>query len=210
MCISGYGAAMELDQTEMPAQPEPDPTRPAYIIFSGPINQPNAQELARVLGICANEVLEEVHLLLNTFGGNVNAGIFLHHILTGLPFKLITHNTGSVASIGVAVYLAGEERLACANSTFFTHGVTNTPPPGQGFGAKWFRETHDSIIADQEQINRIMGERTSLDEEELNKRAEVDQTTDPETAVAEGIAHRIAEVEIPPDAAYVLTVQTVE
>lgn len=183
---------------------------PAYLIFSGPISQQNAQELARALGICVNQRLEEVHLLLNTFGGNVNAGVFLHNFLLGLPYKLVTHNTGNVASIGVAVYLAGDERLACARSTFFTHGVSSTPPQGQSFGAKWFRETHDSILDDEARINRIMDERTHLDEEELNKRSEIEQTTDPEAAVREGTAHRIEEINIPADAAYVYTIEAIE
>jgi ATP-dependent Clp protease, protease subunit len=183
---------------------------PAYLIFSGPITQENARELAAALGNCVTEGRTEVHLLLNTFGGNVNAGIFLYNLLKGLPFKLITHNTGSVASIGVAVYLAGDERLACSSSSFFTHGVTNTPPPGEGLGAKRLTELHDLVNADQEQINRIMGERTKLDEAELNKRSEIDQTTDPQTAVNEGIAHRVEEIDIPDDAAYVFTIPVTE
>jgi ATP-dependent Clp protease protease subunit len=186
------------------------PEGPAYLIFSGPISQENARELASSLSVCANERREEVHLLLNTFGGNLNAGIFLYNFMKGLPFKLVTHNTGTVASIGVAVYLAGDERLACSKSSFFTHGVTHTPPPGEGLTAKRLSELHDNVKADQEQINKIMGERTGLDEEELNKRSEVDKTTDPSTAVEEGIAHGVAEIDIPADAGYVYTVEAKE
>lgn len=128
---------------------------PVYLIFSGPISQENARELATALGNCVTEGRAEVHLLLNTFGGNVNAGIFLYNFMKGLPFKLVTHNTGSVASIGVAVYLTGTERLACSSSSFFTHGVTSTPPPGEGLGAKRLTELHGSVNADQEQITGL-------------------------------------------------------
>jgi len=55
-----------------------------------------------------------------------------------------------------------------------------------------------------------MGERTHLDEEELNKRSEIEQTTDPETAVHKGIAHRTQEINTPADAAYVYTIEAVE
>lgn len=55
-----------------------------------------------------------------------------------------------------------------------------------------------------------MGERTKLDEAELNKRSEVEQTTIPETAVEEGIAHRVQEIDVPEDAAYVFTVPVAE
>ncbi|HXR30935.1 MAG TPA: hypothetical protein VN752_07325 [Solirubrobacterales bacterium] len=100
--------------------------------------------------------------------------------------------------------------ISAARFSGFTHGVSSTPPQGQSFGAKWFRETHDSILDDEARINRIMGERTHLDEEELNKRSEIEQTTDPETAVREGIAHRIEEINIPADAAYVYTIEAIE
>jgi hypothetical protein len=88
--------------------------------------------------------------------------------------------------------------------------VTHTPPAGEGLTAKRASELHDAVKADQEQINKIMGERTELDETELNKRSEVNQTTDPPTAVEEGIAHRVEEIEIPEDATYVFTVPITE
>ena len=105
-----------------------------------------------------------------------------------------------MASIGVAVYLAGDERLACSGASFFTHGVTHTPPAGEGLSAQRLTEMHGSVLADQGQINKIMGERTKLDEDELNQRSEVEKTTDPQTAVEEGLADRVEEVSIPEDA----------
>jgi len=184
------------------------PNGPMYLVFSGPVTQANARELATVLGSCVNEGHKEVHLLLNTFGGSVNAGIFLYNFMMGLPFKLVTHNTGSVASIGVAVYLAGKERLACSGASFFTHGVTHTPPAGEGLSAQRLTELHENVLADQKQINKIMGERTRLDEDELNKRSEIEKTTDPQTAVGEGLADRVEEVSIPEDAeVYTITLE---
>jgi hypothetical protein len=60
---------------------------------------------------CANQGVEEVHLLLGTPAAGVDAGLTVYNVLKGMPFNLITHNTGNVASIGVAVYLAGEEAI---------------------------------------------------------------------------------------------------
>lgn len=39
-------------------------------------------------------------------------------MLRAFPFKLVTHNVGNMDSIGNAVFLAGEQRLACPHSTF--------------------------------------------------------------------------------------------
>jgi ATP-dependent Clp protease, protease subunit len=183
---------------------------PAYLVFTGPITQDNARELIKALGVCVGEGRGEVHLLLNTFGGNVNAGVFLHNVMKGLPFKLVTHNTGTVASIGVAVYLAGDERRACPGSSFYSHGVSSSVTPGEQLNSGRLKEIQQGIDADQATINRILGERTQLDEDELNRRSESETTIDPETAVDEGIAHFVADVEIPADASYVFTVPVID
>jgi ATP-dependent protease ClpP protease subunit len=39
-----------------------------------------------------------------------------------MPFRLVTHNMGKVDSIGNAVFLAGEQRYACPQSTTATGG----------------------------------------------------------------------------------------
>ncbi len=184
-----------------------EPIPLAYVLFTAPIHQESAESLLGTLSQCATEGVEEVRLLLSTLGGNVTEGINLYNVLRGLPFRLVTHNSGNVASIGVAVYLAGEERLTCPNSSFVTHGVTNEPPPSQAFGAKWFRERHDGILADEAKINDILVERTSLTVEGLARFAETEQTKDAAAAVDEGIAHKIEDIDIP-EGVPVLTVPT--
>lgn len=184
-----------------------EPPELVYVVFSAVIDQRSAESLLDAMSQCATEGVTEVRLLLSTFGGNVSAGINLYNVLRGMPFRLVTHNAGDVASIGVALYLAGEERLTCPNATFLTHAVTHTPPPNQPFGAKWFRETHDGILADETRINAILAERTSLTPEQLAASAETERKIDAETAVTDGIAHRIQDIDIP-EVVPVLTVST--
>jgi ATP-dependent Clp protease, protease subunit len=176
-----------------------------YVIFFAAFRPETARALLTAMGEFANEGAEEVHLLMGTPGGGVDAGLTVYHALRGMPFKLVTHNTGNVASIGVAVYLAGDERLTCPHSSFLLHGVTNQPPEGQAFGAKWYREQHDGILTSEKKINAVLAEQTALTEQQLAKFAETEQTKDAEAAVKDGIAHRIEDVDIPDDA-YVYTV----
>jgi ATP-dependent protease ClpP protease subunit len=156
---------------------EDDSYELVYVVFSANVDQRSAESLLAAMSSCANGGAREVRLLLSTFGGNVSAGINLYNVLCGLPFRLVTHNAGDVASIGLAVYLAGEERLTCANSSFLTHGVTNTPPPGQPFGAKWFSDTHTAILEDESRINAILAERTSLTADQLAASSERSRST---------------------------------
>jgi ATP-dependent Clp protease protease subunit len=148
---------------------------------------------------CAERNAREVHLLITSPGGGVNAGISLHNVLRGMPFKLITHNMGHIASAGVVVYLAGQERLTCPHSTFLLHGVTRSVAEGD-FEAAWFRESLDDILATEAKTNAILSDRTRLTQKQLERFRESEETKGPEEAVKCGIAHRIADIDIPDDA----------
>jgi ATP-dependent Clp protease protease subunit len=196
------------------AQPEPEELDDedegydlVYVLFSAGIDPKSAEALLLTLDQCVREDVKEVRLVLSTTGGNVSTGIGLYNLLRGMPFRLVTHNAGDVASIGVAVYLAGVERLVCPKAKFLTHGVTQTPPPGQPLGAKWLRETLAGVLGDEDRLNAILAERTSLTTDQLAESIEAEQTTNAETAVTQGIAHRVEDIDIPEDVP-VLTVPT--
>ena len=97
--------------------------RPVFVNFSAEINAMTAESLIALMARLANEGQKEVHLLLTTVGGSVMHGLTVYNVLRGLPFTLVTHNAGSVNSIGNAIFLAGERRYACPHSTFMFHGV---------------------------------------------------------------------------------------
>lgn len=99
-----------------------EPPDAAYVIFSAGVHQASAESLLDAMRRCADEGVPEVHLLLSTWGGSVTAGINLYNVLRAMPFRLVTHSAGDVASIGVAIYVAGEERIAAPNTTFLLHG----------------------------------------------------------------------------------------
>lgn len=95
----------------------PDPPPPAaYVSFSGEINVGTTELLLATMANVANQGIPEVHLLISTPGGSVMNGINIYNVLRGLPLKLVTHNVANVDSIGNAIFLAGEERYACANT----------------------------------------------------------------------------------------------
>lgn len=169
---------------------------PVYVNFFAEFHPQSTRALMTVMSECAERGAEEVHLLISTPGGGVHAGIAAYNLLLGLPFKLVTHNTGNVASIGVAVYLAGAERLTCKNSTFFLHGVKRGVDEGE-FEARWFREALDAMKASETKINAILAERTDLTKTQLAAFAQTEETKNAKEAVEVGIAHHVKDVEIP-------------
>src|ERR1700680_3114676 len=112
-------------------QPGPQPQLPppiVYVSFSAEIVPATTESLIAVMADCANKGVPHVYLMLSTPGGSVMHGLNLYNVLRAMPFKLTTHNVGNVDSIGNAIFLAGEERWACPQSTFMFHGVAFTPP----------------------------------------------------------------------------------
>lgn len=150
---------------ELEEEEEPPPV--VYVSFSAEINPHTTESLIAALANCANQGVPEVQLLLSTPGGSVMNGMNLYNVLRAMPFRLVTHNVGNVDSIGNAIFLAGDHRLACPHSTFMFHGVGFAAGPDAHFEEKLLRERLDGLLADQKRIGEIIAERSSLDAEKV-------------------------------------------
>jgi ATP-dependent Clp protease protease subunit len=168
-----------------------------YISFSAEINQNTTEGLISVMGNCANAQVKEVCLLLNTAGGSVMNGINLYNVLRGMPFELITHNVGSVNSIGNTIFLAGKKRYAVPNATFMFHGVGFNFSQGQRLEEKDLREKLEGILRQQKQIGEIISQHTKLTDKEIEDLFREAQTKDVHFAVDKGIIEDIRDVQIP-------------
>ena len=98
------------------------------IHFIGPINH---NSVCTVRNLCLQALQSgatELELHMSTEGGNMTAGFALYFFLKSLPLPLTTHNVGSVESVGVPIFLAGQKRYACPGTRFLVH------PLHWGFG----------------------------------------------------------------------------
>ena len=167
-----------------------------YVSFSAEINPNTTESLIGVMANCANEQVKQVYLLLSTPGGNVREGFNLYNVLRGMPFELITHNTGNVDSIGNAIFLAGSKRYATQHSTFMFHGVGFTAQQQQRFEQRDLEERLGSLLSDQKRIGSIITQHTKVSETEIAELFRQGQTKDPEFAVDKGIIHEIRDIQI--------------
>lgn len=167
------------------------------VSFSAEINQTTTEGLLAACANLANNQIKTVYLLLSSPGGNVVNGFTIYNTLRSMPFKLITHNVGSVDSIGNVVFLAGQERYACPNSTFMFHGVGFDATPGARFEEKNLRERLGSIVADQKRIGAVISERTQLSADKVGELFLGAVTRDVAYAKECGIIHDIREPQIP-------------
>jgi ATP-dependent Clp protease, protease subunit len=176
----------------------PGPARPpVYITFSAEIVPKTTESLIATFANLVGQGFREFHLLLSTPGGAVMCGMNLYNVLRGLPIQLTTHNVGNVDSIGSAVFLAGETRLACPHSTFMFHGVGIDVSSPVRLEEKILRERLGAILSDQRRIGTILEERTRLTPEQVGTLFLEAQTKDATFAVGCGIVDEIRDVQIP-------------
>ncbi len=97
--------------------------------FIGPINHGSACTVRNLCLQALQSGATAIELHMSTEGGNMTAGFALYFFLKSLPLPLTTHNVGSVESVGVVIFLAGEKRYACPGTRFLVH------PLHWGFGS---------------------------------------------------------------------------
>jgi ATP-dependent protease ClpP protease subunit len=168
-----------------------------YVSFSADINQNTTEKLIDVMADCANSEVEQVYLLLSTVGGSVMNGLNLYNVLIGMPFELITHNVGTVNSVGNMLFLVGNKRYAVPNATFMFHGVGFTFSQQQRLEEKDMREKLAGILRDQKRIGDIISQHTNLSEGEIEGLFTEAQIKDTSFAIEKGIIHEVREVQIP-------------
>lgn len=186
--------------TALPPAAAPVIPDTVYISFSAEINTKTAETLLAVLAEQAARRVPRVYLMLSTLGGQVISGFNLYNVMRAMPFHLITHNVGSVNSIGNVIFLAGQERYACPHSTFMFHGVGFDIQGGVRLEEKLLLERLDGIKSDQDKIASIILERTKLDAKVVKSLFREAQTKDASYARTNGIVHDIREAQIPPGA----------
>lgn len=170
-------------------------TERAYIIFHAGVDGDTCQQLLAAASQLCAEGFEQLYILISTAGGNVMSGITIYNVLRALPCTVIMHNVGNIDSIGNAIFLAAEERYACANSTFMFHGVAI--PINANCEEKGARELLDGILSNQKRMGDIVAQRTRISQDEIEEFFREGRTKDAKAALAAGIVTAIQDANIP-------------
>lgn len=180
---------------------------PAFVRF---MSQVDGGAVTNLLTTCDNLVKDGVgaiHLLLSTPGGSVFHGISAYNYLRGLPVDLVTHNFGSVDSIGVVLFCAGKVRKSVPNARFMIHGVQANLAGPTGMQEDQLQEILKSVQIDTLNIGRIVAQHTRKSVEEVHSAMRARTTLDPQQAVDFGLVDKIEALELPPGAE-VFTIQS--
>ena len=166
-------------------------TKRLAIRFMAAVDDKSVGALLTTIESKFREGVRDFTILISTPGGSVFHGLSAYNFLKGLPAKVVTHNFGSVDSIGVVLFCAGSERRSVPQARFLLHGVSVGIQQGQRFEEKQLEETLKSLRIDLTNIARVVAANTGKDEKAVYD-AMVERTTlDPEQAKTWGLVHSV-------------------
>ncbi|MBC6401589.1 MAG: ATP-dependent Clp protease proteolytic subunit [Ekhidna sp.] len=169
----------------------------SFIKFYAAVNANTSIQLQRTIEQLMLQGTKSLHLLLATPGGSVHDGISIYNLLKGLPIEVSTYNFGSVDSIGVVMFCAGENRFSVPHARFLLHPVSTQFLSGQTLDEPSIEESLKLIKADQENIAKIISTTINKSVEEVQKMIHNRTTLDPDTAHKLGLVTKIKSSLVP-------------
>ncbi len=168
--------------------------------FNGPISHPATTKLRNSLCASVTELLpdgkrkfDKLYLFMNSGGGSLDDGISLFGLIRTLPIEVTTINTGLIASIAIAPFLAGKKRVAFPGSRFHFHDFEwNYGTPHNLTRLEYL--DHTQILEAARQFTfEILKQNTSLTDDDLQRLKLLDIPTIQDAAFAKerGIVHQV-------------------
>jgi len=173
------------------------------INFAGSLNQATSDGLRNICLQALHQEAREIRLNLACEGGSSFHGFALYGFLRALPVPLVTHNLGSIESMGLIVYLAGQKRLVSPHGRFLIRPLSLRAPATPEIDLGALRVHHDSLDDDLERLAKIFDQQTQGGRECLDVRQHLagpEKRLAGPAAVTYGVAHAIEEASLPRDA----------
>jgi ATP-dependent Clp protease protease subunit len=159
------------------------------IVLSGEITQEVAQSTMSQLLVLAHRSNDDIKVFINSPGGHVDSGFAIHDIMRFVQPRVITVAVGWVVSIGVPIFLGGDEgsRLSLPHTRFLLH------QPSQGVlgQASDIEIEAKEILRIRERINHLLSEATRQPLERIERDSDRNFWMSADQAVEYGLVDRI-------------------
>jgi ATP-dependent Clp protease, protease subunit len=167
----------------------------AYLGYTGAMDSDGVGRIASALNKAVNGRFDEVQLCFSSLGGYVSDGIYLYNHIRGLPINMVIHNTGSVSSIAVAVFVAAHERYCSPHAMFMIHPTVM--PSQEGMTSERLQSSLNAALADDARTENILRDRAAIPGEILVARRFKDVYITPKEAMIFGLVHAVKEFALP-------------
>ena len=175
--------------------PESNRRKIVFLGYTGPIDSEGVGRVAAALNDAVNKRYDEVQLSFSSLGGYVSDGIYLYNHIRGLPINVVMHNTGSVSTIAVAVFVAAGERYCSPHAMFMIHPTVM--PSQEGMTSERLQSSLNAALADDARTENILRERAAIPGEILVARRFKDVYITPKEAVIYGLVHAVKDFFLP-------------
>jgi ATP-dependent protease ClpP protease subunit len=118
------------------------------IKFYSPVNEASIGSLMKTVDQKVAGGATQFTVLISTSGGSVFHGLTAYNYLKGIPAQVTTHNIGSVDSIGVALFCAGQHRISVPQARFLLHPVSMNFREGASYEEPKLMELVKSLRVD--------------------------------------------------------------
>lgn len=166
-------------------------TKPVVIKFFAPIVDVTVNALMNAIDQKMKQGVRDFIILISSPGGSVIHGLSTYNYLKGLPAVIITHNFGSVDSIGLVLYCAGSTRLSVPQARFLLHAVNAQFKGNQSLEEKQLEERLKGLRIDVENIAKVIAANTDKSVEDVTNAMLERTTLNPEEAQSWGLVHEI-------------------
>ena len=179
------------DASKNPAQDPSDKfLKTRTILLSGEVNKPLAERVIRQLLLLEAESADPIKVMIDSPGGDVNAGYAIFDMIRFVGAPVYTVGMGLVASAGALILLAApkERRIGLPNSQYLIH----QPLSGMR-GVATEIEIHAKEMEKLRiKLNQLIADETGQNIEQVEKDTDRDYWLDAPEAVKYGLISRVA------------------
>jgi ATP-dependent Clp protease protease subunit len=167
------------------------PDLPTVIKFFGPVNDLTVNALMNAVDKELQNGQRKFILLISSPGGSVFHGLSAYNYLKGIPAEIVSHNFGSIDSIGVVLYCGGSRRLSVPQARFLLHGVSANFPEKASLEEPQLEERLKGLKIDVENIAKVIAANAGKSTEEVVESMIQRTTLNPDEALAWGLVEEI-------------------
>lgn len=161
------------------------------IFLNGTIDRDLANDIVAQLLYLQEEAKEPIYIYINSFGGEINAGLYIYDVLQSITVPVYMYCTGMAASMA-AVLLAGGQK---GRRFILPHSKTMIHEPllveGVGGSATSIRNISESILETKKIVNGILSKHTGKTLKEVDKATSFDNYMNAEKSVEFGICDKV-------------------
>ena len=161
------------------------------IFLNGTIDRDLANDIVAQLLYLQEESKEPIYIYINSFGGEINAGLYIYDVLQSITVPVYMYCTGMAASMA-AVLLAGGQK---GRRFILPHSKTMIHEPllaeGVGGSATSIRNISESILETKKIVNGILAKHTGKTIKEVDKATSFDNYMNAEKSVEFGICDKV-------------------